>query len=211
MGSRGGTGIREGERSEFGGVLRHCRLGNVVLMGFCQLRQKLEEERRALISFVTKFDALGPLGIPTRRQPSTMSSSSTSSHRKRSYTLALDAVPEAQDSPQKLDSTAMAAKAKGRIAALAMSEPSIDGGALDSPMKLDVAEARAAPCLLDQSWSAEDVDVDMSVSTIVDNGGVGIKEDMEVETPNSCSSVNGKGKESLLRHALEDKENVPLL
>lgn len=105
----------------------------------------------------------------------------------------------------------MAAKAKGRIAALAMSEPSIDGGALDSPMKLDVAEARAAPCLLDQSWSAEDVDVDMSVSTIVDNGGVGIKEDMEVETPNSCSSVNGKGKESLLRHALEDKENVPLL
>lgn len=64
------------------------------------MRRKLEEEKQALISFVTKFDALGLSSsnmIPTRlRQP--FSIASAHQPRKRSYSLGLAAVPE-QNSP----------------------------------------------------------------------------------------------------------------
>lgn len=207
---------------------------------------------------MTKFDALGSASIPTRlRQPASLSSSSfssTATHRKRSYTLALDAVPEAeaQDSPQKqklkLSTVEMEAKkvqtmpvpvtvpmsmSKGRVVSLAASESASTSTSSmhDSPMKFDVALARAAPCLLDQSWGDEACDMD--VSAVVERMEDG-EEVEEVEGmlggglglglgPGLSGSVNGKRRESVVgisslgasansnsRMVLGDKENVPV-
>jgi len=65
-------------------------------------RVKLDEQRAALAAFVTRFDSLGLANAPSipqkLRQPLTQANSGLPPRRRRSYTLALSAVPEI-DSP----------------------------------------------------------------------------------------------------------------
>jgi hypothetical protein len=177
-----------------------------------------------LIAFVSKFDALGSASMPTRlKQPSSLPSlssfSSTSSLKKRPYTLALDAVPEAQDSPQKLEKAEMSFKAKGRVASLAESEMSVD-----SPMKFDISKVLATPNLMDQSLGGMDVTGESDYSMITDGDKtidgegreeaeglvLGLNSGSRSGISSLTSSVSGKRRESVTRLVLEDKENLPL-
>ncbi|KAI5121050.1 hypothetical protein M0805_008626 [Coniferiporia weirii] len=145
------------------------------------LRQKLEEERRALAAFVTRFDALGLASapsIPSRlRQPSLPSTALGASRHRRSYSLGLSAVPEAAtesgDSPSHspshspphspmrsssssrtvISSSAIESSTPKNPAVARITEEALNADG--SPMKPEFARsAREAPNLLD----AEDAD-----------------------------------------------------
>lgn len=151
-----------------------------------QARQQLEEERRALIAFVSRFDALGlasvPSMIPSRlRQPTVPLSSgpsSVASHRRRSFSTDLSAVPEADaplspalsrlsthltgdsiattiptsSTPTSAHTPASATNnhAIARVLSADMTGASVFSVTCDSPVKPDLARsAREAPRLLD--------------------------------------------------------------
>ncbi|THH07214.1 hypothetical protein EW145_g3540 [Phellinidium pouzarii] len=143
------------------------------------MRQKMEEERRALAAFVTRFDALGLAStpsIPSRlRQPALPSTSlgptAFAARRRRSYSLGLSAVPETateaisspSNSPARSPSRSQITSTSTSTSSVATvtNAPVARIGAIkalgpeESPMKPELARsARDAPNLLD----AEDAD-----------------------------------------------------
>ena len=82
-------------------VIDTCICLFLPLLNKFQARIRLEEERKALTAFVSKFDTLGTSQVPARlRQPIRIPSgaSAYSQRRKRSYSLGLDSISE-QNSP----------------------------------------------------------------------------------------------------------------
>lgn len=105
-----------------------------------QLRQKLEDERRALAAFVSKFDSLGLGGASSKLKP-------------------------AKPTPGGA-SAAFAERQQSRVANLA---PKITEDAEYSPARVDFASLRAQPSLLDQmpeeEWSLMD-DVSFEMESV---------------------------------------------
>lgn len=146
------------------------------------MRQKLEEERRALASFVTKFDSLG-LNTTRLRQPTLPSLGPTAfmSRRRRSYSLGLPAVPELSDSPSHS----------------ALTSPS------QSPMKPEIARGvREAPnLLLELTPENSELELDLAEVEVLITGDMSFRDPKKVNV-----GMADKGRTP--RAVLKDKENI---
>jgi centromeric protein E len=124
----------------------------LIYFSFCgaknrvQLRIKLEEERRALASFVSKFDSLGLSALPSKLKP-------------------------AKPTPGGA-SAAFAERQQSRAANVA---PAIIEDAECSPVRVDFSSMKAQPSLLDQmpeeEWCIMD-DVSFEMESVRHKSGV---------------------------------------